>query len=208
MSCQPSLPRHAPCRTSAWQCAGASLSVGNGPCNGPCESRLLHCTQPPHTCVSCAPAGRSLHAHAPAPPQSAGLRCARPDGAVRRARLLHCRPHWLPRQQSVPPPQPRPAPRARRQPRHRRVTRPPRPCAAYRACPRRAVRSHMRCYLPRRPRPPAACRPCGAPWRPELPWPGRHAQGRQLCRQRCLRPAQQLALSQSSHLHCSNEKTQ
>jgi len=125
-----------------------------------------------------------------------------------RARLLHRCLHRPPHQRSVPPPQPRPAPHARRQPRHRRAPRPPRPCAACRVCPRMALLCHRRCPLPHRPRPPAACRPCGTPRRPELAWQGRHAQGRQHCRQRYLRPENQLPYDQSSHSHCNIDKTQ
>jgi len=167
----------------------------------------LLCSQSLHNTISCAPAWPSPRALAPAPPHSAGPRCAPPDGARPRARLLRRRPRPPPHQQSVPPPQPHPAPHAQRHPRHRWVPRQPRPCAACRACPRTALRCHRRCSLPHRARPPAACRPCGAPWRPELRWQGRHAQGRQHCRQRYLRPTQELDLNQSSHSPCSNEKT-
>ncbi len=162
----------------------------------------MHCSQSPQKVLRCAPAWQSPRAHAPAPPQSAGPRCARPGGARPRACLFRCRLRRLPHQQSARPPQPRPGPHARRLPRHCGVPRPQRPCAACWACPRTALLCHSRCSLPHRARPPAACRPRTAPLRPERPWQGRHAQGRQRCRQRYLRPAKsKLAWNQSLHSH-------
>ena len=108
--CHPSSPRHAPCRLHAWQCVVGPLSAGLATgC-----ARAGSCTTANHRTVrSCAPACQSARSHAPAPPQSAGLRCARPDCARPRARLLHRHPRRLLHQQSLPPPQPRPAPHAR-----------------------------------------------------------------------------------------------
>jgi len=118
------------------------------------------------TCIAC-----SMHSCASAAAKRGSRRAIRGRDAARDPRCCPSPRPPLPSPAQRPPPQ--------------WVRGPPRLCAACQAWPWRPLHRRRRPRRHRR-RPPAACLPCGAPWRPELPRQAQHAQDRQHCSQRYL----------------------